>query len=171
MKINKNLSGIANLLAAINAANGSSITEDQVTVGDPGFLSWETAAINTAVILTGVNGKGIEGSRTFNYIRLSIAGPAVPSNAPTSFVVEPEDDVVTSGDKVIAALGLRPSEVTGGFYTAPSVGVPGSMNIYSNVTSLMYLGTRSVVLKFADPAVDFASVAPITDADGFDAEA
>lgn len=171
MKVNIALSGKENLLAAINAANpGANIAEDQVTFGDPGFLAWETNVPNTSVVVTGVDGKGIEGSLTFNYVRQHIGVGAVASNAPTEFFVDPGDDVTSSAAKVIALLALRPSEVYGGFYTAPAVGVPGSMNIYTNVDSLLYNGTRSVVLKLSDGDVAFATVAPITDLDAFEVE-
>lgn len=170
MKVNPAISGVANILAAINAANGTSITEDQVTVGDPGFLAWETNVPNTSVVLTGVDGKGIEGSRTFNYVRQHVATGAVASDAPLEFFVQPEDDLEASAAKVIAILGLRATEVYGGFYTAPTVGVAGSMNIYTNTNSLLYNGTRSVILKLADGDEAFSEVAPITDLDAFEAE-
>lgn len=174
MKVNITLSPLANVLAAINAANAASstnITEAQVTAGAP-TVAAGTGGRNTSVLLTGVDGQGIEGSRTFAYTRQALDGGAVPTTAPTFVVVAQSDTRAQSRDKVCTALGLLASEITDTAYTAPvDQTTPGTISIAAIDPGYLYIGTRDVELRFADTDVPFATVAPITDLDSFEAEA
>lgn len=174
MKVNITLSPLANVLAAINAANVASstnITEAQVTAGAPVTASG-TAGRNTTVLLTGVDGQGIEGTRTFSYTRQALDGGAVATTAPTFVIVLQADTREQSLTKVVTALGLKESEIESLAYTAPiDQATPGTISLAAVNPSYLYIGTREVELRFADADVAFATVAPETDADGFDAEA
>jgi hypothetical protein len=174
MKVNIALSPLANILAAINAANTASstnITEAQVTAAAP-VVAAGTGGRNTTVQLTGVDGQGIEGSRTFAYTRQSLATGAVATNAPTFVTVLEADTRDQSRVKVCTALGLKASEIGDVSYTAPvAVGTPGTIQISAIDPGLLYVGVRDVELRFADEDVAFATVAPITDLDAFEAEA
>lgn len=174
MKVNITLSPLANVLAAINAANtatSTNITEAQVTAAAP-VVAAGTGGRNTSVALTGVNGEGIEGSRTFSYTRQSLDAGAVASTAPASVLVAQADNQAASVTKVATALGLLASEFDASAYTAPADQLtPGTVTLTAKATSLLYVGARVVPLNFADSDVAFATVAPVQDADGFDAEA
>lgn len=174
MKVNIALSPIANVLAAINAANVASstnITEAQVTFGAP-TVSAGTGGRNTSVTLTGVDGQGIEGSRTFAYTRQSLDAGAVASGAPASVVVLQSDTRAQSLAKVVAALGLVAEEIEDVSYTAPAdQATPGTIQIAAVNPGYLYIGIRDVALHFVDADVPFATVAPITDLDSFEAEA
>ena len=174
MKVNISISPLANVLAAINAANtaaGTNITAGQVTAAAPAIVAG-TAGRNTAVTLTGVNGQGIEGSRTFAYTRQSLAGGAVPTTAPASILVVAGDTQAETLTKVATALGLLESELDASAFTAPAdQTTPGTITITAHTVSLLYVASRVVALNFADTDVAFADVAPTTDLDGFDAEA
>lgn len=173
MKVNIAISPLANVLAAINAANTASstnITESQVTAAAP-VTAAGTGGRNTTVALTGINGQGIEGSRTFAYIRQSLASGAVPTTAPSSVTVANGDNQAASAAKVATALGLLASEFDTSAYTAPvDIPTPGTITITAKSTSLLYVGSRVVPLNFADTDVAFATVAPVTDIGGFDPE-
>ena len=173
MKVNITLSPLANVLAIINAANAATstnITEAQVTAAAP-VAAGGTGGRNTTVTLTGVDGQGIEGSRTFAYTRQALDAGAVATDAPTSVIVLQSDTREQSLAKVAAALNLLASEIESLAYTAPvDQATPGTITLAAVNPSYLYLGTREVALAFADADVPFATVAPVTDADGFDAE-
>lgn len=174
MKVNIAISPKANVLAAINAANAASstnITEAQVTFGAVS-VSAGTAGRNSSVTLTGVDGQGIEGSRTFAYTRQPLSGGAIPTNAP-AFVTIAEDDTRPQVlVKVCAALGLMASEIEDISYTAPvDLATPGTMQVAAIVGSYLYYDLKDVEIRLADTDVAFATVAPITDLDAFEAEA
>lgn len=173
MKVNIALSPIANVLAAINAANvatSTNITEAQVTVGAP-TAAGGTGGRNTTVLLTGINGQGIEGTRTFSYTRQALDAGAVASTAPASVVVLQADTREQTLAKVVAALGLVAEEIEDLSWTAPvDQATPGTMTIAAVNPGYLYLGTRGVALHFVDADVPFAEVAPITDLDSFEAE-
>lgn len=174
MKVNIAITPLANILAAINAANTASstnITEAQVTAANPVVASG-TGGRNTTVQLTGIDGQGIEGSRTFAYTRQALDGGAVPTTAPAFVTVLESDTRDQSRVKVCTALGLMANQITDVSYTAPvAVGTPGTIQISAIDPGLLYIGTRDVELRFADEDVAFATVAPITDLDAFEAEA
>lgn len=173
MKVNIALTPLGNVLAAINAANAASstnITESQVTAGAP-VAAGGTGGRNTTVLLTGIDGQGIEGTRTFSYTRQALDGGAVATTAPTFVIVLQADTREQSLAKVVAALGLKASEVESLSYTAPiDQATAGTIQLGAINPGYLYIGTRDVELRFADADVPFAEIAPVTDADGFDAE-
>lgn len=173
MKVNIALTPLGNVLAAINAANVASstnITEAQVTAGAP-TAAGGVGGRNTTVLLTGVDGQGIEGTRTFSYTRQALDGGAVATTAPTFVIVLQADTREQSLAKVVTALGLKASEIESLAYTAPvDQATPGTIQLGAINPGYLYIGTRDVELRFADADVPFATVAPETDADGFDAE-
>lgn len=174
MKVNVALSPKANILAIINAANvatSTNITEAQVTFG-AATAAGGAGGRNTTVILTGIDGQGIEGSRTFAYTRQALDGGAVAPGAPASVVVVQGDTREQSLAKVVTALGLVAEEIESLSYTAPvDQSTPGTIQIAAVNPGYLYIGTRDVALNFVDADVPFATIAPVTDADGFEAEA
>lgn len=174
MKINLALSDIANVLAVVNDTNQASnlnLTADQVTFGTVQTVAG-TAGRNSEITLTGVNGKGVEGSRTFAYTRQSLDAGAVASTAPTEVIVQDGDNAATVMGKVVTALGLLPGQVESSDFVAPAdVDTNGSITLNALSDSLVYVGSRAVVVKLPDTDVAFATLAPETDLNGFEAEA
>lgn len=68
------MSNITELLGYINAKNGTSFTEAQLTIGAPAAIEGALEGQrNTTVEVTGVGLQGYTGSKTFNYFRLDLA--------------------------------------------------------------------------------------------------
>lgn len=173
MKVNIAISAKANILAAINAANVASstnITEAQVTFG-VATAAAGTAGRNTTVQLTGIDGQGIEGSRTFSYTRQPLSGGAIPTDAPAFVSILQADTRPQVLAKVITALGLLAAEIEDLSYTAPvDISTPGTMQIAAVANSYLYYDLLDVEIRLADLDVAFATIAPITDLDAFEAE-
>lgn len=171
MKVNITLTPEANLLAAINAANvGANITAAQVTFGAVS-VSAGTGGRNSSVTLTGVNGQGIEGSRAFAYTRQALSAGALPSVVP--FIsIAPGDTRPQVLAKACTQLGLIATEIEDISYTAPvDVDTHGAMQIAALVGSLLYYDLKDLEIRLIDTDVAFATVAPVTDLDAFEAEA
>lgn len=135
MKVNLAISPLANVLALINIKNDSNIVEDQVTVNEV-VASTENPGDNTKITLTGVDGKGIEGSRTFFYGRASVVSQATP---PTSTVVLAPGEV--GGDavaKLLAQLHLRIEDINYDNWVFPTEGADGGVDVWGADGSLIY---------------------------------
>lgn len=117
MKINLALTPLANVLGLINLKNGSSITENQVTV-DALIASTENPGDNTKVTLTGIDGQGIEGTRSFFYGRYDLLGAKTLD--PTRVAILDTDTQLQIHDKICAAHGIKASEVEVSTVTVPA---------------------------------------------------
>jgi hypothetical protein len=168
MKVNAAKSAIQNILDLINGVNvGQVITEAQVTVGNPSVVAG-TGGRNTEVTLTAI--ADYTGTQTYAYTRRSIATDAVASTAPAKVDTLVDDDQAESVVKVLAALGLVAGEFDYSAFSAPvDMDTDGSVTLTAKATSLLYTGVRVVPLSLAD--VSLSSATPVTDLDGFEAEA
>jgi hypothetical protein len=103
-------------LGLINAKNGSSIVETQVTV-DAIIASTENPGDNTKITLTGIDGEGIEGSRSFFYGRYDLLGAkAVDPNRVSILGTDTQPEIHA---KVCTTFGLKASEVEVSTVTIP----------------------------------------------------
>lgn len=135
MRINLAISSLANVLGLINDKNGSNITEDQVTVTEI-IESTENPGDNTKITLTGVDGNGIEGSRSFFYGRASVVSQGTP---PTSTVVLAPGEVAGEAvAKILTQLNLRIEDIVYDGWVFPTEGVDGGVNIWGAEGSLIY---------------------------------
>jgi len=169
MKINVSLTPVANLLAQINADNvGLNLTEAQVSIGVPSARTPDANLNNTTVVLTAVADQGYSGTKTLTYMRLGLDTGVNP--AVTSVQVLPSDDEAGTLAKVVAALGLVASEVTGSAYTAPeNENTPGSITLSANAGSLLYVGSDLVIeLTVPDTDVDLDGAITTADLTGFE---
>jgi hypothetical protein len=168
MKVNAAKSAIQNILDLVNGANaGQTITSAQVTVGAPSVVAG-TGGRNTEVTLTAI--ADYTGTQTYAYTRRSIATDAVASTAPAKVDTLVDDDQAESVVKVLAALGLVAGEFDYSAFSAPvDADTDGSITLTAKATSLLYTGVRVVPLSLADTSL--ASATPVTDLDGFEAEA
>ena len=168
MKVNPLVSAVQNILDLVNAANTAQVlTSAQVTVGAPSIAAG-TAGRNTAVTLTAI--ADFTGTVDFSYTRQSLATGAVASTAPAKVDTLVDDDQAASVAKVAAALGLVAGEFVASAFTAPEDAVTdGSITLTALSTSLLYTGVRVVTLSLADTSL--ATATPVTDLDGFEAEA
>ncbi|MNE00904.1 hypothetical protein D3C80_933280 [compost metagenome] len=168
MKVNVAKSAIQNILDLVNGANvGQVLTTAQVTVGNPSAVAG-TAGRNTEVTLTAI--ADYTGTQTYAYTRRSIATDAVASTAPAKVDTLVDDTEAEAVAKVVTALGLVAGEFDISAYTAPvDESTDGSVTLTAKATSLLYTGVRVVVLSLQD--VSLATATPVTDLDGFEAEA
>lgn len=135
MKLNLAISSLANVLGLINEKNGSNITTSQVTVTSI-EASDENPGDNTKITLTGVNGQGIEGSRTFYYGRVNVTSGVFP--IPEKVMLAPTDAGAEAVAKFVAAYNLRQEEIYYDGWAFPSPGVPGGVNVWGAPDSLLY---------------------------------
>lgn len=135
MKINLGVSSLANVLGLINEKNGSNITESQVIL-DSVVASDENPGDNTKITLTGRDGFGIEGSRSFYYGRVSITSGVFP--IPDKVMLTPTDAGAEAVAKFVAAFNLRQEEIYYDGWAFPTAGVPGGVNVWGAVDSLLY---------------------------------
>ena len=135
MKINLALSSLSNVLGLINEKNGSNIVASQVTVTSV-EASTENPGDNTKITLTGVNGQGIEGSRTFYYGRVSITSGVFP--IPDKVMLAPTDAGAEAVAKFVAAYNLRQEEINYDGWVFPTAGVPGGVDVWGAADSLLY---------------------------------
>lgn len=145
MQINVSLSPLANVLGLINAKNGSSITENQVTV-DEMIPSTENPGDNTKITLTGVDGEGIEGTRSFFYGRYDLLGAKTPD--PSRVEILDTDDQSQIHTKICTTYGLKESEVV--VNSGSAVAIPPADDVtYTTMApisdSLLYNGSSIAV--------------------------
>jgi hypothetical protein len=131
MLLNYSISSIANVLALVNAKNGSNITEAQVIVNEI-VESDENPGDNTKITLTGVDGKGIEGTRSFYYGRVAVITP------PTVVTLAPGEVGGEAVAKIIAQLGIRLEDIYYDGWVFPTEGVDGGVNIWGAPDSPIY---------------------------------
>lgn len=139
MKINLNLSPLANVLGLLNLKNGSNINETHVFAG-PAIETTENPGDNTKITLTGNPAHGYKDSMTYYYGRYNLLGGKEPD--PGSVAIETSDTQDTIRTKITTAFGLMPSELVinnNSDITIPSVGNEiVTVNMTSKEGSLLY---------------------------------
>jgi len=135
MKINLAISSVANVLGLINEKNGSNITESQVTV-DELIESDENPGDNTKITLSGKNGHGIDGTRSFYYGRVNVVSQQSP---PTGIVILAPGEV--GGEavaKILTQLNIRLEDIAYDNWVFPTEGVDGGVDIWGLEGSPIY---------------------------------
>lgn len=167
MKINLSLSPLTNVLGLINGKNGSSIVETQVTV-DSVIASTENPGDNTKITLTGIDGKGIEGSRAFFYGRYDLLGGKAPD--PTRVEILATDTQSQILGKIATAYGLEPTEITfngGSDVTIPATDDVAITTMAAKTDSLLYNGPAvKVNVTLPNAVVPLSKAIPVTEFDG-----
>lgn len=135
MKINLALSSLANVLGLINEKNGSNITESQVIVNEV-IESDENPGDDTKITLTGIDGQGIEGTRSFYYGRGKVSEQVFP--LPASVELAPGDGGAEAVAKFLVALNLRLEDINYTNWVFPTVETPGGVSIQGATGSLIY---------------------------------
>lgn len=175
MKVNLQLSPVANFLAILNAANpGKNFSESNLTLGAPTELVGGNGGRNTSVLLTAIQDAGFSGTHTVNYTRQTLAaGAAIPTANAVSVLVQGTDTDAEILTKVASALGLLESELTISAITIPANenDTSGQATITAVSTSLLYIGSYVVELDVADEDVPLNDAITVSDLDGFEAEA
>lgn len=155
------VAGTAAILAAINKEQGTSLLARQFTYGAQG-VSVGDALYNSYLTLDSVVGQGYKGSYTFRYNRVDLAlafsgkeltltGTYANVHAAIAAINTKFGIALETRDVVNAAIPVSGGQIT--LTAAP--------------TSIYY--TPGTVIKLNGP-IPFATVAPITDALGFDPE-
>ena len=68
------MSYVTDLIGFINAKNGTSYTEAQLSLAAPAAIGGAgEGERNTSIVVTGVNAQGFTGSKTINYFRIDLA--------------------------------------------------------------------------------------------------
>lgn len=148
MKINFELSSLTNVLGLINEKNGSNIVASQVTITSI-EASDENPGDNTKITLTGIDGQGIEGSRTFYYGRVSVVSQVTPQ--PASVVLAHGDAGAEAVAKFVAAYNLRQEEIYYDAWDFPQPGATGGVNVWGAIDSLLYNGdVHRIVLEMPE---------------------
>jgi hypothetical protein len=90
----------------------------------------------------------------------------------TFVAIVPEDTRAQVLAKACVQLGLLATEIEDISYTAPvDVNTHGTMQIAAIVGSYLYYDLKDIEIRLVDTDVAFATIAPITDLDAFEAEA
>lgn len=175
MKINLQLSAVANFLAILNAANpGKNFSETNLTLGAPQEQTEGAGGRNTSVLLTAIQDAGFSGTRTVNYTRQSLTvGGAIATAKAVDVLVLGTDTDAEILTKVAGALGLMESELTISDVVIPANenDASGTATITASATSLLYTGAYNVQLEVADVDVPLNDAITVIDLDGFEAEA
>lgn len=143
MKLDLTKNAVDNVLALINAANGTSIVNGrQIALGSPVAFTGPGGQ-NTKLNVAGVPGDGVSGNKDLYYNRIGIAGSAA-SQASTMQV----DITMTAADfkaAVASAWHLMESELQD--IVPPASGTP-SLNFAARPDSLTYIGSGSINLSW-----------------------
>lgn len=155
------VAGSVGILAAINKEQGTSLLARQLTFGTL-QVSQNDTLYNTSVVLTSVANQGFKGTFTFRYNRVDIgvAFQGKEMTLPGTFA-----NVFAALNAINAKFGLalEQSDVVNNTIVAAG----GEIVVRAKPTSIYYQpGTQ---IKLNGP-IPFATVAPITDALGFDPE-
>lgn len=198
MKINTSLTGVANLLALVNADNSTALTLGQLDFAAPSVAAG-TGGRNTSATLTMKANQVYQGSQTFSYIRLPVGGAIT---APvTSYGYTNETTWADLKTAIAAGLGVRREDIT--FANLPNttggktvtwdnetetVAVQDGEQAETNVSavygfddptgpdfdvaavagSYLYTGTQAVDLTWNRPEV--STVLTVTDLNGFEVD-
>ena len=172
MKVDITLSPLANVLAAINAANPNlKATASQVTLGTP-YADAGNGGRNTAVVMTAILDAGFSGSNTYHYTRRGLAaGQAIATSKAVPMEILRADTDAGLLTKIAGLLGLVESEISLANIVRPAdANTPGSVDVVAKATSLLYTGTFAATLTDSEQ-VPLSEAAPNTNLGGFDIEA
>jgi len=153
------VAGSVGILAAVNKEQGTSIQANQVTFSGLTVSSGDTL-FNTTVLMTAVAGKGYKGTYTFRYNRVDIA---VPFQGKDMTLSGNYADVFSALSAINTKFGLalEQRDVINSTIAAPG----GQITLKIKPTSFYYVNGTQVIINAPIP---FATVAPVTDALGFD---
>lgn len=166
MKINLALTPLANVLGLINAKNGSSITENQVTV-DEMIASTENPGDNTKITLTGIDGQGIEGTRSFFYGRYDLLGAKTVD--PNRVEIADTDTQLQIHDKVCTTFGLKATDVEVSDVTIPATDNFTVATMMPIDNSLLYNGDPlDINITLSGAVIPLTTAIPNPEIAGFD---
>lgn len=161
---NFSLSGAVVLLAAINKEKNVNFTANQLTFGVPQVVADATQYFNTTILVTAKKVSNYSGSYTFQYRRFTLD---------VGFNGQTLDLPAGMGSTIHASLGvinakfgvkLETTDVVDG----PVVNGATSVTLTVKDSSILYIPDSKVTLGTPDTDIPFATVAPVTDALGFD---
>jgi hypothetical protein len=170
MKLNLNVSALANVCALVNEKNGTLLSDTRVTAGTVEAATGDTGD-NSQVTLTGIAGHGYTGSRTYTYDRYDLLGGRD---------TDPDRVVVATGDtqeqikaKVCDAHALLPSELI--FNDDLTIAIPDTGSEIVTIpletipNSLIYLDDiQEIKLVRSDLAIPLSLAIPNQFIPGFD---
>lgn len=153
------VAGSVGILAAINKEQGTNILASQLTFGTLS-VSQNDTLYNTSVVLNSVANQGFKGSYTFRYNRVDMS---VPFKGKDMTLTGNYADVFSALSAINAKFGLALEQRD---VLNSAIAVPGGqITVKAKPTSFYYTPGSQVVINAPIP---FATVAPITDALGFD---
>lgn len=143
MKLDLTKNAVDNVLALINAANGTSIVSGkQITLGSPVAFTGPGGQ-NTKVTVTGISGDGVTGTKDLYYNRVDIAGASLAQA--TSMQVDQTMQAADFKTAVAAAWNLLPAELAD--IPLPSAN-QATLSFAARSDSLAYLGTGQINLTW-----------------------
>lgn len=161
---NLNISGNVGLLAAINKEKGVSFTASQLGFDSPLPVAGQSQTNNTTIKVNAKKASGYSGSYTFTYTRYDLA------EAFNGQVLDLPGVVGTTIWGTLAAINAKFSIKLDQTDVADGPITPGATSLLLTAlnSSIYYIPGTAVRLGAVDNDVPFATVAPITDALGFD---
>lgn len=162
------MSHITDILGFINAKNGTSYTEAQVSLGVPAVIGGaQEGERNTSIVVTGVPAQGFTGTASFNYFRLDLTkvfeGVVGGLNAKGPRDTGRSADVL---DDIFAQTGvqLAPEDVVD---EAVDFSVEGTYMLKAAPGNLKWIGEVAVAITL--DLVDIGPTLTQGDLDGFTA--
>ena len=161
---NLNISGNVGLLAAINKEKGVSFTADQLTFDSPLPVVGQPDINNTTIKVNAKKASGYSGSYTFTYTRYDLA------DAFNGQVLDLPGTVGTTIWGTLAAINAKYSLALDQTDVVDGPIAPGAKSILLTAlgSSIYYKSGTTVRLGAADNDIPFATIAPVTNALGFD---
>lgn len=170
MKFDILKSGIANILALVNADNGQELTLEQVSISAPAVFADEGGVNprNTQVVVSAVPGSGFAGSQTLRFTRIDLAGV---SEQAVSIQLDDQSTVASIKAAIVDQLALADSEVALSITEMPDFAESNEVvvQLSANEGSYGYIGSVSVTLVApVVPDVQLSDVLTVTDLNGFE---
>jgi hypothetical protein len=161
---NLNTFGKDGLLAAINKEKSVNFTLSQLTFASPQPNPDTQSTNNTTILVTARKSSGYAGSYTFQYARFPIA---------EAFNSQTPDLPTTVGTTIwgtLAAINTKFSLKLDQTDVADGPIAPGATSILLTTlaSSIYYTPGSTIRIGSSDSDIAFATVAPVTDALGFD---
>lgn len=158
------VAGLTGLLAAINREKGTSLTSGVITFADPTPSATPTEWNNTSIQVTAKKVSGYRGSYTFIYHRTAISDGF--NGQPLDLPASVGTTIWGTLDAINAKFNIKLEQRD----VADGPIAPGATSILLTTlaSSIYYTPGSTVRLGSSDADVPFATVAPVTDALGFD---
>jgi hypothetical protein len=159
-----NISGKVGILAAINKEQGTSFIASQLTFGVPQPTADQTQTYNTTIRVTAKKSSGYSGYYTFQYARYALSeafdGQALDLPGVVGTTIWGTLDAINTK----FFIKLEQYDVADGPIT------PGATSILLTVldSSIYYKSGTTIRLGSTDIDIPFATIAPVTNALGFD---